>query len=622
MTISRLAPLLAVPLMVVGLSSPAYAESDLAVKWTDNLVDGVEREYVTAGSQITYTLTIENVGDEIATGVELVTEIPESVTQVTWTALYAGGASGPVVGAGGPDTILALPAGSTGVFTLIATVSTDAVGEVVVTAAVTGGNQTVTATDTNRLLPSLIAVSQSGGTAPTSRQMEPDSARPAVELQNPFTGETLGSFLAYEPGFRGGVQVSLGDLDGDGSPEVMAAPGAGRSGEIRVFTVKSTSAGALSITRDSARSLQPFGKHYRGGLVVASGDFDGDGLADIAVARSNGSGRVRVYVSRPTSAEKFLRYRTFKPQVGNNPGPITLAAGDFGSFGNGIADAGVADGRFELVVGGGIGVEARIQIRDVSRRNAPMLNQIDLPRATRVGFHVSVARVTKDGIPDLIVSYRHGKRLRVAIHDGLVGKPANARVTSFMVGRAYPAAPAFAAGVDVDGDGRADSIHVSWSRPDGERSASRPRARRTTYAIVDQPDGSVAVSAGTAFSAAIYGPLAVAPNSAPGLVTTSTGLQYRDLLVGAGATPSGTSSVVEVTYSGWLLSGTQVDAGDGVSFTLGNVIAGWQEALSTMRVGGRRQLIIPANLAYGASGTGSIPPNSTLVFDIQLLSAD
>jgi peptidylprolyl isomerase len=82
-----------------------------------------------------------------------------------------------------------------------------------------------------------------------------------------------------------------------------------------------------------------------------------------------------------------------------------------------------------------------------------------------------------------------------------------------------------------------------------------------------------------------------------------------------------------VNYTGWLMNGTKFDSSRDpgrtpFEFTLGKgeVIKGWDEGLATMKVGGRRQLIIPANLAYGTAGSGSIPPNSDLVFDVELLS--
>jgi FKBP-type peptidyl-prolyl cis-trans isomerase FklB len=104
------------------------------------------------------------------------------------------------------------------------------------------------------------------------------------------------------------------------------------------------------------------------------------------------------------------------------------------------------------------------------------------------------------------------------------------------------------------------------------------------------------------------------------LVTTATGLQYRDLVPGDGDQPSSATATVQVNYEGRLLDGTVFDANDGISFALNQVIAGWTEGLGSMRVGGRRQLIIPADLAYGSAGRPGIPPNSTLVFDVELLS--
>ena len=108
--------------------------------------------------------------------------------------------------------------------------------------------------------------------------------------------------------------------------------------------------------------------------------------------------------------------------------------------------------------------------------------------------------------------------------------------------------------------------------------------------------------------------------------TTDSGLMYYDIVVGDGPSPKEGTTVV-VHYTGWLEDGTQfdssVDRGEPFSFILGmgQVIPGWDEGLSTMKVGGKRQMKIPAELGYGEAGSGGvIPPGATLIFDVELLA--
>lgn len=109
-----------------------------------------------------------------------------------------------------------------------------------------------------------------------------------------------------------------------------------------------------------------------------------------------------------------------------------------------------------------------------------------------------------------------------------------------------------------------------------------------------------------------------------GSVKTPSGLYYRDLVVGTGATAVPTKQV-SVHYDGRLADGTRFDAnqpGDRpFSFTLGagQVIVGWDQGVDGMKVGGKRQLVIPSELAYGPNGIGPIPGNAVLVFTVDLL---
>jgi peptidylprolyl isomerase len=110
--------------------------------------------------------------------------------------------------------------------------------------------------------------------------------------------------------------------------------------------------------------------------------------------------------------------------------------------------------------------------------------------------------------------------------------------------------------------------------------------------------------------------------------TTESGLKYYDIVVGDGATPS-QGQVVTVHYTGWLEDGTvfdsSVERGEPFTFALGvgGVIPGWDEGLASMKVGGKRQLMVPADLAYGEQGSGGvIPPGATLIFDVELISVE
>jgi FKBP-type peptidyl-prolyl cis-trans isomerase FkpA len=110
----------------------------------------------------------------------------------------------------------------------------------------------------------------------------------------------------------------------------------------------------------------------------------------------------------------------------------------------------------------------------------------------------------------------------------------------------------------------------------------------------------------------------------PGVITTASGLQYEVIKEGTGSRPSSSDRIL-VNYEGALLDGTVFDSsyanGEPLEMTLTNVIPGWAEGVQLMRVGGSYRLFIPSALAYGEQGAGNfIPPNSLLVFKVELLS--
>jgi len=157
--------------------------------------------------------------------------------------------------------------------------------------------------------------------------------------------------------------------------------------------------------------------------------------------------------------------------------------------------------------------------------------------------------------------------------------------------------------------------------PDNSGYRQRPAGQTTAIAAQPASGGSVASSGqDTDFN----GP--GIPEVRGAVQTTASGLRFIDERPGDGPWPQ-MGQNVRVHYTGWLTDGkkfdSSVDRGQPFVFALGQgqVIRGWDEGVATMRPGGKRRLVLTPQLAYGAQGTGSIPPNATLIFDVEFLGA-
>ena len=130
-----------------------------------------------------------------------------------------------------------------------------------------------------------------------------------------------------------------------------------------------------------------------------------------------------------------------------------------------------------------------------------------------------------------------------------------------------------------------------------------------------------AIALGLAFAGCKQSTL---PSGQTPRATASAGLVIKDLTVGTG-TEAVPGSTVTVNYTGWLTDGTKFDSSldrhEPFSFKLGDgrVIPGWEKGVLGMKVGGKRKLTIPPEPGYGAAGAGPIPPNATLIFEVELL---
>ncbi|MFM8435184.1 MAG: fibronectin type III domain-containing protein, partial [Planctomycetia bacterium] len=288
-------------------------------------------------------------------------------------------------------------------------------------------------------------------------------AAPVVRLVNAATGVVLAEATAFEAGFRGGARVAMGDVDGDGIPEVVAASGPGRVGEIRVFRQQVTG-GATTLQELEAYRTQPFGPRYTGGVEVAVGDVDGDGREDLVAAMSRGAGTVSVFRSvNAADPIQNTAYRTFTPFGPTFDGGASVAVADVGTFTGGVlVSATDPDGRVEIVVGSGPGMRSTVRVYDISAAPRVVTTILPFSAALQGGVMVAAGRFNADTIDDIVVSAGRGGRSEMRVFNGRVGQAAAALASSAAfaaLGR--PNAPLFTAPVDLDGDGRIDRFRAT-----------------------------------------------------------------------------------------------------------------------------------------------------------------
>ncbi|MGA1346444.1 MAG: hypothetical protein ACO35E_10805 [Ilumatobacteraceae bacterium] len=271
-------------------------------------------------------------------------------------------------------------------------------------------------------------------------------------------------FLAYEERFRGSVQVATGDLgtfvggvaisaEPDGVDEIVVGPGRSRVGEVRVFTQE-------GIELSQFRFL-PFGPKWRGGVEVAVGDFDGDGDADIAAAQQSKKGTVSLFLvdsaaADPVGATAWKSFRGFPPKYANG---VTIAAGDFGTCPGGVQVSADPDGRDEVVVGTNSGKKAQVRIYDVSGTPSVVRSFQPIGPKFKGGVTLSVGRFDADEIDDVIVGAGRRGNSVVEVYSGATGSQL-ARLTAFS-SFSKPQARVFAVGLDLDRDGIVDDLFAT-----------------------------------------------------------------------------------------------------------------------------------------------------------------
>jgi hypothetical protein len=432
-----------------------------------------------------------------------------------------------------------------------------------------------------------------------------------ITVIDPYTNTVRRQFALFEPAYRGGVRVSVGDVDGDGVDEIIAAPGAGRVGEIRVFRQDGTEL--------TAYRTFPFGPSYRNGVEIAVGDIDGDGDDDIVAAASRGPGDVRVFQVNPGAADPVADtpIKSFRAFAASFKGGATVAVADLGTYAGGTTvDSNVPDGKMEIVVGSGAGMRATVQNYDVSGTPRLIDTLLPLPSTFRNGVSVSSARVNGDAIDDIIVSSGRGGSTVRETFDGRISPATNALLhrDAVFADIGATAAPLFSAAIDLDGDHIPDKFFHTLG---DQGNKAYPGVRSTDPAGTgDQTIGQLNFSQRIAASRV---------SRTQPIQTTASGLMIQDVRVGDGAIPAVTQLVtihfVATTPNGSVVRNTR-ETLQPLSFRLDSttVMPGLREAIQSMRVGGTRRVIVPPSLQTGSVPSG-LPTGNELVFEIELISA-
>jgi peptidyl-prolyl cis-trans isomerase A (cyclophilin A) len=281
---------------------------------------------------------------------------------------------------------------------------------------------------------------------------------PVARLVDAAGGAVVAEVVAFEPAFRGGVRVAMGDLDDDGIAEVAVASGPGRRGEVRFYRQQLSGDRIVLAEIVAARTL-PFGSRYTHGVEIGIGDVDGDGREDLVAAMSRGAGTVHVFRSLG-GADPIANapFRAFTPFGSRFTGGATVAVADVGSFTAGrLTSATAGDGRVEIFVGSGPGMRPTVLVYDVSA--TPRIVSRFAPFAAGLGgVSVAAGRYDTDAIDDLVVSAGRGGGSAVKVFNGRIDQSAPAVLASSaaFASLARPQAAVFTAPVDADGDGRID----------------------------------------------------------------------------------------------------------------------------------------------------------------------
>jgi hypothetical protein len=291
-------------------------------------------------------------------------------------------------------------------------------------------------------------------TVPAVRQVYAVGAglgnQPLVQVYNP-DGTVKYSFLAYDPDFRGGVRVAMGDVTGDGVPDIVTAPGAGLAGQIKVFD--GTSGAQVA-------SFMAYNEAFKGGVYVAVGDVNGDGHADIITGAGAGGGpHVKVFDGQwavPPVSGPPATTPPVDPTVPQNPPGVLEQYFAYGvGFRGGVDVAAAdmnADGKADVITGAGPGGGPHVKVFS-GTTGQELFGFFAFGPNYAGGVYVTAGDMVGDGKAELAVGSGVGLQ-QVNIYNG-----AGTQLRSYTVGdQAAVVEGVPLAMADVDGDGKADLL--------------------------------------------------------------------------------------------------------------------------------------------------------------------